>query len=83
VIARIWQDVLGLRYVGVHDNFYELGGHSLLIARIISEVNRIFELDLSPLTLVESPTVAALAACVEDVFLMERSAMTPTDDRPS
>ncbi|OEV13044.1 hypothetical protein AN220_29710, partial [Streptomyces nanshensis] len=28
-IARVWQEVLHLDQVGIHDNFFDLGGHSL------------------------------------------------------
>ena len=27
-LAEIWQEVLGLSQIGIHDNFFDLGGHS-------------------------------------------------------
>jgi aryl carrier-like protein len=33
-LAKIWASVLGLREVGVEDNFFDLGGDSLLILRL-------------------------------------------------
>jgi amino acid adenylation domain-containing protein len=60
-LTRIWEQVLGMGAVGVHDNFFALGGHSLsavkLMARIESELGH--ELPLS--TLFQHPTVEALA----------------------
>ncbi|MGW9123922.1 non-ribosomal peptide synthetase [Paenibacillus chitinolyticus] len=37
-IAQIWKDVLGLRRVGVKDNFFDLGGSSLSLMRLIQAV---------------------------------------------
>lgn len=38
VLARIWQDALGMARVGLADNFFDLGGHSLLSTRVIVQV---------------------------------------------
>jgi amino acid adenylation domain-containing protein len=34
-IAEVWQEVLGVERVGVHDNFFDLGGHSISSFRIV------------------------------------------------
>ena len=40
VLARIWEDLLGVRGVGVYDHFFEIGGHSLLAARLVDAIER-------------------------------------------
>ena len=35
LVARVWEDVLGVNRVGLHDNFFDLGGHSLLSMKVI------------------------------------------------
>jgi acyl transferase domain-containing protein len=40
MIADIWQDVLGVKRVGVYDNFFDVGGHSLLSIRVITKVKK-------------------------------------------
>jgi hypothetical protein len=42
VLARIWCKVLGLKHVGIHDNFFESGGHSLADLRIFSKIEKEF-----------------------------------------
>ncbi len=39
-IAALWQELLGLDAVGVHDNFFDIGGHSLLSVRFISRLDK-------------------------------------------
>jgi thioesterase domain-containing protein/acyl carrier protein len=37
-LVDIWQEVLGIRPIGVRDNFFELGGHSLMAVRLLAQV---------------------------------------------
>jgi len=39
-LTQVWERLLGVRPIGVHDDFFDLGGHSLLAARMIDEVER-------------------------------------------
>ena len=61
VLAHLWSKVLKVKRVGLHDNFFELGGHSLLAVRIIVEVEKIYGRRLPLATLLQAPTVGALA----------------------
>ena len=60
-IAAVWQDVLHLENIGIHDNFFEIGGHSLIATQIISRLRQVFQMDLSVRTLFEAPTIANFA----------------------
>jgi len=64
-LAKIWARVLGVNRVGIHDDFFELGGHSLSGIRLITAIQREFQLNLPLRRLFESSTVAGLAACIE------------------
>ncbi|MFC3787840.1 non-ribosomal peptide synthetase [Paenibacillus sp. GCM10012307] len=61
-LADLWQDILGVKPVGVHDNFFELGGHSLTATRAISRIRSMLNADFPLRLMFENPTVAKLAA---------------------
>jgi amino acid adenylation domain-containing protein len=65
VITTIWEEILGIRDVGIEDDFFELGGHSLLAAQLASRIRTAFGLDISLANVFERPTVEHLAALVE------------------
>ena len=60
-LAGIWEEVLGIGPVGIHDDFHELGGHSLLALQVLSRVRRTLGSDLPLRAIFDAPTVARLA----------------------
>jgi acyl transferase domain-containing protein/acyl carrier protein len=70
-IADVWQSLLGVEHVGVHDDFFALGGHSLLATQIIARLKDMFELELPLKVIFEAPTVAKMAVLVEEAILAE------------
>jgi hypothetical protein len=63
-LAQIWEEVLGVRPIGIHDNFFDLGGHSLAAARVVTRVLKKFQSDLPVKTLFDSPAIAEMAVVV-------------------
>ncbi|MEG4217554.1 amino acid adenylation domain-containing protein [Microcoleus sp. Pol14C6] len=60
-VTEIWQQVLGIDSMGIRDNFFEVGGHSLLAARLLAEIEKVFDKKLPLSAIFQSPTVEQLA----------------------
>jgi amino acid adenylation domain-containing protein len=69
-IAGIWTELLG-RDVGVRRNFFHTGGNSILAIRLVASLQDAFEIDLPMRAVFEGPTVAELAAVVEELIRAE------------
>ena len=60
-IVKVWQEVLGIEKVGVHDNFFDLGGHSLLMVQVHLKLREVTERVVTMIELFQYPTVDSLA----------------------
>jgi aryl carrier-like protein len=65
-IAQVWQEVLRVESVGMHDNFFDLGGHSLLMMQVQGKLRRLLEREVTIVDLFRHPTVAALSRHLRD-----------------
>src|SRR5712692_3763308 len=77
VLVGIWQQLLGVARIGIHDDFFEAGGHSLLVTQVIARVREIFQVDLPMQVLFKSPTIAELAEAVEQVLARSEELRKP------
>ncbi len=60
-LAVIWEELLGVAHVSMHDNFFDLGGHSLLAVRLVQRINESFGRTVALADLFHEPTIAHLA----------------------
>ena len=59
-LAEIWQNILELDQVGVHDDFFEIGGHSLLAVRMIYYIERSLSISIPVNIIFEFTTINTL-----------------------
>lgn len=64
-LATLWQQVLGLERIGLHDNFFQLGGDSLKAAEMVARFPEHFGMELPLASLFEASTIGGLAAYLQ------------------
>jgi amino acid adenylation domain-containing protein len=60
-IAGVWQEVLNLEKVGIHDNYFELGGTSFDILKINEKLKERLHKDIPVVAMFTYPTVHSFA----------------------
>jgi acetoacetyl-CoA synthetase len=65
MLTPIWERVLQRSSINVEDNFFDLGGDSSLALQLFNEIARSCGRELPPVTIYCAPTIAALAAVLE------------------
>jgi hypothetical protein len=66
-LATIWCELLGVSYVGRHDDFFMLGGHSLLATRLISHIRDAFMMELPMTAVFNESELSGMAAYIDDL----------------
>jgi acyl transferase domain-containing protein/thioesterase domain-containing protein/acyl carrier protein len=65
-VCELWSSLLGVKEVGIHDNFFDLGGHSLVAVRLFARIKKRYGVELSLALLFEAPTVAQTAEILRE-----------------
>ena len=60
-LCNLWEEVLGVRAIGVTDNFFELGGHSLAAVRLFALIEKRMGKKVPLATVFQGPTIEHLA----------------------
>ncbi len=65
-VASVFAEVLGVEQVGLDDDFFALGGNSLVATRVVARLGQTLDSRVPLRMLFDAPTVAALAARLEE-----------------
>ncbi|BAY84413.1 putative beta-ketoacyl synthase [Calothrix parasitica NIES-267] len=61
IITNIWKELLGIKQIGINDNFFDLGGDSLLIVQVRRRLIEELKVDFTTSELFDYPTISSLA----------------------
>ncbi|QKI81708.1 non-ribosomal peptide synthetase [Kroppenstedtia eburnea] len=73
-LAAIFEDLLHVESVDIHDSFFEIGGHSLLATQLISRVYDEFQVKLPIQSLFQLKSVEKLSRRIEQAWMDENEA---------
>ena len=65
-LTQIWGELLGIRSIGVHQNYFDLGGNSILAVRLFNQIENVFKVKLPLSTLLEAPTIRELSHILQN-----------------
>src|SRR5215216_5487333 len=68
LLAEKWQEILGIKQIGIHENFFELGGDSLRAALLIHKLQEELGDYIYVVALFEAPTIATMAAYLKEYY---------------
>ncbi|MCP5048763.1 MAG: AMP-binding protein, partial [bacterium] len=69
----IWENILAIKKIGIHDNFFSLGGHSLKATKMVSRIYKEMFIEISLKDVFTFQTIAQLSGVIA-----EKPADTPS-----
>ncbi|KAE8561283.1 non-ribosomal peptide synthetase [Paenibacillus polymyxa] len=61
LLIEMWQDLLEISPIGIHDHFFEIGGHSMKATLLTAKINEVFHIEISTQDIFGAPTIEALS----------------------
>lgn len=79
-LIDIWRELLEVDAIDVTDNFFELGGHSLKGLNLLSQLYKIFNVELTLIDLFEFPTINELASRINSALKVQYEKIEPVPE---
>jgi amino acid adenylation domain-containing protein/non-ribosomal peptide synthase protein (TIGR01720 family) len=80
-LANIWVEVLGVKQVSIHDNFFEIGGDSILSIQVVSRA-KTKDIHISPKQVFQHQTIAELAKVANTTVIISAQQDLVTGEAP-
>jgi amino acid adenylation domain-containing protein len=65
-LVSIWENNIGIKNIGITNNFFELGGSSLIAVKTKVQIEKLTKKRLSPSVLFKYPTIQQLVVAIND-----------------
>jgi acyl transferase domain-containing protein len=81
VLADIWQEYLGIREIGIHDDFFELGADSLKALTVITRIHKKLNVEISITDIFTTSTIAKLGEFIEGTKESIYTSIAPLEEK--
>jgi len=68
-VLKVWNEDLGLKHIGLNDDFFDFGGTSLALIRSLNKLKSHFQINLDPGVLANGATAKVLADYISNTLL--------------
>ena len=74
-LLQLWEQVLGVKGMGMHDDFFALGGHSLTAMQLVAQIRNSLHAEVPLRVIFERPTIEGQA-----LYVLEQQARSAAGD---
>ena len=65
-LVEYWKEIIGIRHLGVRQNFFDVGGHSLTAVRLFAKIKEKYNIQWPLAVLFEAPTIEECARLIRE-----------------
>ncbi|PKL39679.1 MAG: hypothetical protein CVV44_05510 [Spirochaetae bacterium HGW-Spirochaetae-1] len=65
-LVEYWKEIIGIRHLGIRQNFFDVGGHSLTAVRLFAKIKQKYSVQFPLAVLFKAPTIEACAKLIRD-----------------
>ncbi len=80
-ISRVWQQVLGIKQIGINDNFFDLGGNSMLAVQVHQQLCNGLKVQFPMVGLFQYPTISTIAQYLRQDEQLPQNSLQATANR--
>jgi thioesterase domain-containing protein len=70
-LAEIWSEALGIRPIGMRDNFFNMGGNSLLAVQVVAQIEKVCGYQMPVIHFFQAQTIEQLAKMLLSPLLQQ------------
>lgn len=76
ILVELLEESLGVKDIGIYDNFFDLGGNSLLASQVAAKIQERLMIEIGVNEILKYPNIAELSPAIQEIMLEEIESLT-------